>query len=74
MKLFKLLLACACGATLLSLACGGVGKLGSAPTSNTAANNTSGAGATPSNSSGTAAPETGVEKVKPSHGTGNVQG
>jgi hypothetical protein len=73
MKLFKLLLACACGATLLSLACGGIGKLGGAPPSNTTAN-TNASGATPSNSSGTAATETGVEKVKPSPGTGNVQG
>jgi hypothetical protein len=72
MKLFKLLLACACGAALLSLACGGVGKLGSAP-SNTAAN-TNTPGANTSNSSGTAAPETGVEKAKPAPGTGNVQG
>ncbi len=74
MKLLKLLLACACGAALLSLACGGIGKLGSS-TSNTAAN----AGATPAaantpNSSDAAPAETGVEKVKPAPGTGNVQG
>jgi hypothetical protein len=76
MKPFKLLLACACAATLLSLACGGIGKIGSAPPANTAANdnNPSRAGATPSNSSGTAEPVTGVEKVKPAPGTGNVQG
>jgi hypothetical protein len=75
MKLFKLLLACAGAATLLSLACGGIGKTGSAPTSNTAANtNTSRASATPSTSTGTAEPVTGVEKVKPAPGTGNVQG
>ena len=75
MKLFKLLLVCAGSAALLSLACGGIGKNGSTPPSNTAANtNASRASATPSTSSDTAEPVTGVEKVKPAPGTGNVQG
>lgn len=75
MKLFKLLLACVAAGTFLSLACGRLGNNGSAPASNTAAdNNTSRASATPANSSGTAEPVTGVEKVKPAPGTGNVQG
>ena len=78
MKLFKLILVCAGCAALLSLACGGIGKMGSAPASNTAANNananTSSASATPAGSSGTAEPVTGTEKVKPAPGTGNVQG
>ncbi|MDT5268073.1 MAG: hypothetical protein QOH49_259 [Acidobacteriota bacterium] len=70
MTSIKLLLACVCVAALAG--CGGLA--GNAPASNTAAgNNTS--RPTPSNSStGTAAPETGVEKVKPAPGTGNVQG
>ncbi len=67
-----MLLACAGAAALLSLACGGLGKMGSAPASNTAANsNAAGASATPA---GTAEAPTGVEKVKPAPGTGNVQG
>ncbi|MFL6257904.1 MAG: hypothetical protein ACJ74T_23085, partial [Pyrinomonadaceae bacterium] len=73
MTSFKLLLACVCVAAAAALAgCGGLG--GSTPASNaTAANNSS--RPTPSNSSAdTAAPETGVEKVKPAPGTGNVQG
>ena len=75
MKLLKLLLVCAGSAALLSLACGGVGKLGSAPASNTAANaNAAPASATPAGSPGKAEPVTGVEKVKPAPGTGNVQG
>ena len=75
MKLFKLLLACAGAAVLLSLACGGLGKKGGTSESNTTANtNASRASATPSGSSGTAEPVTGVEKVKPVPGTGNVQG
>lgn len=75
MTRFKLLSACACAAAVLTLAgCGGSG--GNAPASNAAAGaNTSTASAAPANSSaGTAAPEAGVEKVKPSPGTGNVQG
>ncbi|HWS85483.1 MAG TPA: carboxypeptidase-like regulatory domain-containing protein [Pyrinomonadaceae bacterium] len=75
MKLFKLLLVCAGSAALLSLACGGVGRLGSEPASNTTANaNAPRASATPAGSSGAAEPVTGVEKVKPAPGTGNVQG
>lgn len=72
MTSIKLLLACVCAAAVTALAgCGGLG--GSAPAGNTSVgNNTS--RPTPSNSSGTAAPETGVEKVKPAPGTGNVQG
>ncbi|MET0645967.1 MAG: hypothetical protein ABW208_05050 [Pyrinomonadaceae bacterium] len=69
------LLACVCAAAALALAgCGG-GTGGNAPASNAAAGNASRASATPAaNSAGTAAPETGVEKVKPAPGTGNVQG
>ena len=76
MKLFKLLLACAGCAALLSLACGRFGgKTGSAPDSNTATNsNASRASANASNSSDAAPSESGVEKVKPAPGTGNVQG
>jgi hypothetical protein len=72
MTTIKLLLACVCGAAVLALAgCGG-----SAPAGNTAAGNSANtARPTPSNSNaGAAAPETGVEKVKPAPGTGNVQG
>jgi hypothetical protein len=73
MKLFKLLLACAGAGVLLSLACGGIGKSGGGPAANTAAGN--GNTSRPANSNaGTAAPETGTEKVKPAPGTGNVQG
>jgi hypothetical protein len=74
MKLCKLLLACACGAALLSPACGGLGKTGSNP-SNAAAGASPAAANTSntSNSSGAAA-EGGVEKAKPAPGTGNVQG
>ncbi|HEX8118515.1 MAG TPA: carboxypeptidase-like regulatory domain-containing protein [Pyrinomonadaceae bacterium] len=72
----KLLLACAGAAALLSLACGGLGKkTGNAPASNTAANaNAPRAAANNSNSAETAEAATGVEKVKPAPGTGNVQG
>ena len=71
MRLSKKLLACVCAAALAALAgCGGgTGGNVSAPASNTAANTK--ASATPS---GEAAAETGVEKVKPAPGTGNVQG
>ncbi|HEX8146207.1 MAG TPA: carboxypeptidase-like regulatory domain-containing protein [Pyrinomonadaceae bacterium] len=75
MTLKKMLLACACAAAVATLAgCGGLG--GSAPAGNTAAGNSNNAARpTPSNSdAGAAAPETGVEKVKPAPGTGNVQG
>ncbi len=78
MKLFKLLLACAGSAALLSLACGGIGKLGSNTSSTSNASNTTANANAPradaSNSSDTAPAETGVEKVKPAPGTGNVQG
>jgi len=74
MTTIKLLLACVCAATAVTLAgCGGLG--GSAPAGNTAAGNGNTSPPAPSNSNaGTAAPETGVEKVKPAPGTGNVQG
>lgn len=73
MTSIKLLLACVCAAAVVALAgCGGLG--GSTPASNTAVG-TNTSRPTPSNSStGIAAPETGVEKVKPAPGTGNVQG
>ena len=71
MTRFKLLLACVCAAAAVALsACGGSG--GNAPAGNSAAGtNTS---PTPLKSSDTVPPETGVEKVKPSPGMGNVQG
>lgn len=74
MTTFRLLLACVCAAAVTGLAgCGGLG--GSAPAGNTTAGNSNTARPTPANSNaGTAAPETGVEKVKPAPGTGNVQG
>ena len=76
MTLTKTILTCVCFAALFSLA----GCVGSAPAGNTAAGNTAagnGNAATPAPANadaGAAAPETGVEKVKPSPGTGNVQG
>lgn len=71
MILTKTLLTCVCFAASLSLAgCGG-----SAPAGNAAAGNSNSSRPTPANANaGTAAPETGVEKVKPAPGTGNVQG
>jgi hypothetical protein len=76
MRTIKLLLACVCAAAVAALA--GCGRLGgSAPAGNTAAVNSNTAPPTAANSNanaGTAAPETGVEKVKPAPGTGNVQG
>lgn len=75
MTLTKTLLACVCFAALFSLAgCAGLG--GNAPASNTAVNiNVTRTNPSPAAANtGTAAPETGVEKVKPSPGTGNVQG
>lgn len=74
MTLTNKLLACVCAAAAAMLAgCGGLG--GNAPASNTdAATNASRASSTPAANTGTAAPETGVEKVKPALGTGNVQG
>ena len=70
----KQFLACVCvAAAVWVLGCSQLGG-GSPPPTNTNAN-TNAAGATPSaNSTGAAAPETGVEKVKPAPGTGNVQG
>jgi len=74
MTLTKKLSACVCGAALFALAgCGGLGV--STPAGNTTAGNSNTARPAPANSNaGTAAPETGVEKVKPAPGTGNVQG
>ncbi|MFL6256231.1 MAG: hypothetical protein ACJ74T_14575 [Pyrinomonadaceae bacterium] len=73
MTSFKLLLACVCVAAAAALAgCGGLG--GSTPASNTTAANNSSRPTSSNSSTDTAAPETGVEKVKPAPGTGNVQG
>ena len=74
MTLTKKLLTGLCAAALAALAgCGGLG--GSAPAGNTAAGNGNAAPPTTSNSNaGAAEPVTGVEKVKPAPGTGNVQG
>jgi 5-hydroxyisourate hydrolase-like protein (transthyretin family) len=73
MTLTKKLLACVCAAAATLAGCGGPG--GNAPASNTAAGDSNTSRPTPSTSpAGTAAPETGVEKVKPAPGTGNVQG
>ncbi|HEV3469943.1 MAG TPA: hypothetical protein VG148_11525 [Pyrinomonadaceae bacterium] len=66
----RLLAACLCGAAAISLAgCGGGTEnvQPAANTANSAAANRAGAAATP-------AAATGVEKVKPAPGTGNVQG
>ena len=71
----KLLLACVCLAAAAALAgCMGVGV--NTPTTNGSADNTSASkpGASPSTASNAAPAETGVEKVKPAPGTGNVQG
>ena len=78
MTLKNLLVACACAATLISLAgCKGANNNVAAPTGATAnaSNANRGAAATPSSApaDGEAA-EVGVEKVKPAPGTGNVQG
>ena len=74
MTLTKKLLAFVCAAAVAALAgCGGLG--GGAPASNTAAGNSNTSRpTTPNSNAATAAPETGVEKVKPTPGTGNVQG
>lgn len=79
MTLTKTILTCVCCAALFALAaCGGLG--GSAPAGNTTAGNTAARNANGSSpaaansNAGTAAPATGVEKVKPAPGTGNVQG
>jgi hypothetical protein len=69
----KWLVGCACLAAALSLgACAGGGGNGNSPSANATASNataSSSPGAKPSPAS-----ETGVEKVKPAPGTGNVQG
>lgn len=72
MTLGKRLSACACLAAALSLgiSCGG-GGTGNSPAANATANT---AAANRAASSPTPAAETGVEKVKPAPGTGNVQG
>lgn len=73
MTLRKLLTACASLAAALSLAgCGGGGGTGSPP-ANANAGATPSAAASPA-AAATAAAETGVEKVRPAPGTGNVQG
>ena len=70
----KRLSACAClAAALFSLgACAGVGSNGNAPAVNAPANTA--AANSSANTAPTPAAETGVEKVKPTPGTGNVQG
>jgi hypothetical protein len=75
MTLGQRLSACAClAAALFSLgACAGGGGNSNAPAANATANVTP-AATTASPASGTASAETGVEKVKPAPGTGNVQG
>ena len=72
MTLGQRLFACAClAAILFSLGgCAGAGNSNS-PAANSAANS---AAATPAPTPNTTAAETGVEKVKPAPGTGNVQG
>jgi hypothetical protein len=74
MTLGQRLSACAClAAALFSLgACAGGGNNTNSPAANSAAGVP--AAATPSPASGAATAETGVEKVKPAPGTGNVQG
>jgi len=72
MTRFKLLLTCVCAAAAVALsACGGAGSNAPAGNSAAGANTTR---PTPLKSSDTVPPETGVEKVKPAPGTGNVQG
>ena len=75
MTLRKRLLACASLAAALSLAgCGGGGAgTTDPPAANANAGATPSAAASPA-ANATAAAETGVEKVKPAPGTGNVQG
>ena len=72
----KQLLACVCVAAAVWVLGCKLGGGGDSPSTNTAAgNNNARAGATPAaDSKATAAAETGVEKVKPAPGTGNVQG
>ena len=72
----KQLLACVCVAAAVWVLGCKLGGGGDSPSTNTAAvNNNARAGATPAaDSKGTPAAETGVEKVKPAPGTGNVQG
>jgi hypothetical protein len=76
MTLRKRILACVYAAAAVSALAGCTGG-GSAnqPPANAASSNTSASPrATPSKDSGTAEAETGVEKVKPAPGSGNVQG
>ncbi len=75
MTLGQRLSACAClAAALFSLgACAGGGGNSNAPAANSTATGTP-AAATASPASGAAPAETGIEKVKPAPGTGNVQG
>ena len=68
MRLSKLLIACACAAAAISLA--GCSKNAPSTTDAASANRPGGASAPTPN----ADTETGVEKVKPAPGTGNVQG
>ncbi len=72
----RLLASLGLAALAAAAGCAGIGGRGGANTANTSAGNTSAANtsATPSKDAETAAAETGVEKVKPSPGTGNVQG
>lgn len=69
----KQFLACVCvAAAVWVLGCSKLG--GDSPPANTAAGNNTASATPAANSAGAAAPETGVEKVKPAPGTGNVQG
>jgi hypothetical protein len=69
MNFSKILIACVCVVTAISLACTGNNKSGQ--TSSPSANSSSASAASPATAGGG---ETGVEKVKPAPGTGNVQG
>jgi hypothetical protein len=72
MRLRKQLLACVCAAAATFAGCAGSANR---PAANTPAADASATPRpTPSKDSGTAEAETGVEKVKPTPGTGNVQG
>jgi hypothetical protein len=69
----KQFLACVCvAAAVWVLGCSKLG--GDSPPTNTAAGNNTASATPAANSTGAPAPETGVEKVKPAPGTGNVQG
>jgi hypothetical protein len=74
MKTGRLLLACACAAAAISLAgCGG-GTESARPSANSADSANSASANRGAASPETAGTTTGVEKVKPAAGTGNVQG